>query len=131
MIACTGFGVRSLFGVSVNVSFWTLVAACGCDVVVGVSRLFRPLCLGVHHREKLTCLVVVAVAVAVVSSIFLLLLFIIDCDGSNVLSILCLAAFVCTYSSELLAHIKGMTEILHHIFLFFVNRVAVHVKSKL
>ena len=94
MIARTGFGVRSVFGV--NIIFWTPVAACGCGVVVDVNRLFVPLCFGVDHGEKLTRLVVVAV----VGSLFLLLLFIIDCGDSNVLSILRLAAFVCTYSSE-------------------------------
>ena len=72
-------------------------------VAVGVNRLFIPLCFGVHNGEKLTRHGVVAV----VGSLFLLLLFIIDCGGSNVLSILRLAAFVCTYSSERLSISKA------------------------
>ena len=100
MIPVTVFGVRFVFGVSVNVSFWTPVAVCGCNVVVGVNnRLFLPLSFGVIDGEKLTRL---AVAGADVDSLFLLLLFIIDCGNSNVFSDFRLAAlaFVFTRCSE-------------------------------
>ena len=52
MIPCAVFDVQFMFGVSVYVSLWALVAACGCGIVVGFNRLFVLLCFGVHNGEK-------------------------------------------------------------------------------